>query len=154
MSKWRNSKLKLACTLSELVKLIEAVKPQWKKHLKVDPNGLLKAINNYPSHNREPIIEGMSLIIPRDENLGFHCSDIGFQKQSDGTWKIHYDDLPYDFANPEAILKSAAAAVRARRIAAQKGGRVVKESVNGSKRTIRIRVPVSSSAIEAVRMKV
>lgn len=154
MSKWRNSKLKLACTLSELEKLIVSIKPEWKKHIKTDPNGLLKAVNNYPTHNQQPIIGGMSLIVPRDENLGFHCSDIGFQKQSDGTWKIHYDDLPYDFNDPEATLKGAAAAVRARRIAAQKGGRVVKESVNGNKRTIRIRVPVNSSTMEAVRMKI
>jgi len=149
MSKWKNSKLKLACTLSELEKLILSVKPEWKGHLKVDPNGLLKAVNKYPTHNRQPIIEGMSLVVPKDDGLGFGCSDIGFQKQSDGTWKIHYDDLPYDFSNPEAILKSAAAAVKARRIAAQRRGTVIGDSVHGDKRTIRIRVPMSPLAIRA-----
>lgn len=144
--------MKLACTLGELVKLIVSIKPEWQKHLKIDANGQLDAINKFPDHNRKPIIHGMSLVIPRTAELGFNYSDIGFQKQADGTWRIHYDDLPYGFNNPEAQLKAAAAARRAKRIATKRGGTVVKDTVAGGKRTIRIRVPLTPSVPEAERM--
>ncbi len=80
-----------------------------------------------------------NIVIPRE--IGLSNSDIGFQKQSDGTWKVKGDRDVYGLTS---AITQEVFAMRAKAVAEIKNLEMIKDELEGTDRVIRIRQKITN----------
>jgi len=138
MSHWQKAKLKLKCSIGELIKALNKIKKEWAQHIQISQTGELTIENTY-THETEG---GYSVKIPQGAG-GLRYADLGFKKQKDGTWGITVDHmgLPGDVRNLEDQLKMAVVKEKLENLKRKAFG-VTEESQSDNGYKLRLIIPV------------
>jgi hypothetical protein len=146
MSHWQAGKIELKCSMELLVKALEEIKPEWKKHIHSSEQAKFKL------HGWDGTVdpEKYNIFVAGAKNPNYQSApsniygDLGLLRKSDDTWGIKGDFSGIrGVTNFEGALKASVAALKVKKIAqATQGMQITSDTKKGKKRVIRMTVPV------------
>jgi len=146
MSHWKSGKLGLKCSLAVLKRALLNIMPQWEQYMQTSDEGGLNIHNYYTDKG----MSGYHLKIALkgadgSRAPGFSYADIGFKRESDGSWTTDIDETYIRLDEIKTLqggVKREVAAMKAQAQARAKGGRIVRVQTYGGRTKVVMDIPV------------
>jgi len=133
MSHWQTGKLELKCSLNILKKALINIMPEWEECIKVDEAGKLTA-----NFHGSPVGEKFQVVIgSKTKSIPGLYSDIGLNRNKDGTWEIGGD---YAINTLKGKLTGEVMRMKAIAIAQMRGYEILRNDNNEEENVTDIRV--------------
>ncbi|TRZ81205.1 hypothetical protein D4R86_02955 [bacterium] len=146
MSHWKSGKLDLKCSLAILRRALLKIMPQWEQFMQTSDEGGLSIHNYYTDSGMKGYHLKIALKSPTGQKApGFSYADIGFKRESDGSWSTDIDESYIrldEVKTLQGAVKREVGAMKAQAQARAKGGKVVSVQTSGGRTKVVMDIPV------------
>ena len=129
MSAWRSGKIRLACSIEVLQKVLVTITPEWKDRIDVDLTGTIPF-----KHGGNDVT--CHIVIPSTK--GANYSPVGFRQEEDGQWTT----FKRDFNLSEGRIKKEIASIKIKEEAESRRAVLVEEEDDFQQKRLVFHVPV------------